>query len=179
MVPPAPPRVPQPYAGRSPSTSDAVPETPLPAVVPLGAEPLYPVSAVPVGHPHHELPLWVAEELGYLSTQAENLATPLPEGTTHTIIQPTIDVVGTFEVHPGLMSIDIDYGWMRAQETLARPDEGLAPIVTTATDTITVQRTRAWHLERRCMEGAAGMTPTRFAALEQIKAAVRSAVTCG
>ena len=103
--------------------------------------------AVPVGQPHHEAPLWLAEELGYLSTQAENLATPLPDGTINTIIQPTIDVVGTFEVHPGLMKIDIDYGRLRAEEALADLDEGMLPIVTQASDTITLQRDRAWHIE--------------------------------
>jgi hypothetical protein len=73
------------------------------------------------------------------------------------------------------MRIDIDYGWMRAQETLADTDDGLRPIVHAATDTITVQRTRAWHLERSSMEDG-GLTPTRLVALRQIKAAVRSAV---
>ncbi len=154
---------------------------PLAAALALDATRIFTVVAVPLRAPGDDrstrAPMWAARELGFLETQEANLAVPLPPGTTNTVIAPTLDVVGSFEVHRGLMSIDIDYGWMRAQETLARPDEGLAPIVTTATDTITVQRTRAWHLERRCMEDAAGMTPTRFAALEQIKAAVRSAVT--
>lgn len=86
--------------------------------------------------------MWAAKELGFLETQEENLVIPLPEGTTNSVIAPTLEVVGSFEVHRGLMAIDIDYGWMRAQETLAAPDDGMRPIVATATDTITLQRTR-------------------------------------
>ena len=50
------------------------------------------------------------------------------------------------------MPIDIDYGWMRAEETLAALDDGLRRIVTRCTDTITLQRTRAWHLEQALLE---------------------------
>ena len=148
---------------------------PLRAAAQLGAERIYTVVAVPISQPHHEAPLWVAEELGYLSTQAENLATPLPDGTTHTIIRPTIDVVGTFEVHPGLMKIDIDYGRLRAEEALADLDEGVLPIVTTASDTITLQRDRAWHIEHAAIvEG--GLSPAQLRELRRTKDAVHSAV---
>ncbi len=148
---------------------------PLRAAVQLGAERIYTVVAVPISQPRHEAPLWLAEELGYLSTQAENLATPLPSGTTHTIIQPTIDVVGTFEVHPGLMKIDIDYGRLRAEEALADLDEGLLPIVTTASDTITLQRDRAWHIENSAIADG-GISPEQLGDLRRTKEAVRSAV---
>ena len=151
---------------------------PLAAAVALDATRIFTVVAIPLRDADHDRPsrpMWAARELGFLETQEANLAIPLPEGTTNTVITPTLDVVGSFEVHRGLMRIDIDYGWMRAQETLADTDDGLRPIVTAATDTITVQRTRAWHLERRSMEQG-GLTPTRLVALRRIKAAVRSAV---
>jgi NTE family protein len=151
---------------------------PLAAAVALDATRIFTVVAVPLKDDEHERPsrpMWAARELGFLETQEANLAIPLPEGTTNTVIAPTLDVVGSFEVHRGLMSIDIDYGWMRAQETLAEPDEGLLPIVQQATDSIIVQRSRAWHLEQRCLLDGS-MSPTRRAALARIKAAVRSAV---
>lgn len=148
---------------------------PLRAAVQLGAERIYTVIAVPISEPHHKAPLWAAEELGYVSTQAENLATPLPEGTIHTIIQPTIEVVGTFEVHPGLMNIDIGYGHLRAEEALADLDEGLEPIVTKASDTITLHRDRAWHIENAAIVNGR-ITPAQLEALRRAKQAVRSAV---
>jgi predicted acylesterase/phospholipase RssA len=151
---------------------------PLAAAVALDATRIFTVVAVPLKDDEHERPsrpMWAARELGFLETQEANLAIDLPEGTTNTVIAPTLDVVGSFEVHRGLMAIDIDYGWMRAQETLAQPDEGLAPIVQQATDTITVQRSRAWHLEQRCLLDGS-MSATRREVLAQLKAAVRSAV---
>lgn len=151
---------------------------PLAAAVALDARRIFTVVAVPLRDPDHDKPsrpMWAARELGFLETQEANLAIDLPEGTTNTVIAPTLEVVGSFEVHRGLMAIDIDYGWLRAQETMADPDDGLLPIVTAATDALIVQRTRAWHLEQRCM-GERSMTPTRLAALREIKAAVRSAV---
>lgn len=151
---------------------------PLAAAVAVGADRIFTVVAVPLreeGHEGPSRPMWAARELGFLETQEANLAIELPPGTTNTVIAPTLDVVGSFEVHRGLMSIDIDYGWMRAQETLADPDDGLRPIVRLATDTVIVQRSRAWHLEQRCLEDGS-MSATRRSALRSIKTAVRSAV---
>ena len=153
---------------------------PLAAAVALEATRIFTVVAAPLRDDDGSErpargPMWAARELGFLETQEANLAIPLPEGTTNAVIAPTLDVVGSFEVHRGLMAIDIDYGWMRAQETLAAPDDGLGPIITSATDTIVAQRTRAWHLEQRCIDEDA-LSPTRLAALRSIKSAVRSAV---
>ena len=151
---------------------------PLAAALALDATRIFTVVAVPLHEPGEHAtraPMWAAKELGFLETQEANLAIPLPEGTTNSVIAPTLEVVGSFEVHRGLMAIDIDYGWMRAQETLAAPDDGLRPIVATATDTITLQRTRAWHLEQVCWNDGQ-MSATRLDALRAIKAAVHSAV---
>ena len=125
---------------------------PLRAAVDLGATDIYTLVAVPVRPPKRSLSLWAAESLGYLSTQAENLAVPLPDGVTNTVIQPTIEVVGSFEVHPGLMRIDIHYGRMRAEECTAGLDPGLDPIVKMASDTATTMRQLAWQLEQHCID---------------------------
>jgi hypothetical protein len=82
-------------------------------------------------------------------------------------------VVGTFEVHPGRMRIDIDYGWLRAQEAVADLDDGSRPILTTASDTIIELRQRAWSIEARLLEGS---DRSDLQELRTTKAAIRSAV---
>jgi len=148
---------------------------PLAAAVALGAEEIYTVIAVPVKEGRKSISLWSARQLGFVQTQADNLAAPLPEGARNTVITPTIEVVGSFEVHRGLMQIDIDYGRMRAEETLAELDDGQRRIVTECSDTVTVERDRAWHLEQACLLDGS-MSPERLEALRGLKASVRSAV---
>lgn len=148
---------------------------PLAAAVTLAPDRIFTVIAVPVSEPHRSASLWAAQELGFLSTQVENLATPLPAGTTNTVIEPTLEVVGSFEVHPGLMLIDIDYGRMRAEEALADLDDGARRIITEVSDTITLERDRAWHLEQTCIEDGSA-TPARVTALRDLKRSVCSAV---
>jgi predicted acylesterase/phospholipase RssA len=147
---------------------------PLAAAVTLGAERIFTTVAVRVRESRRSPSLWAAEELGYLSTQAENLAVPL-RGATNTLIEPTVEVVGSFEVHRGLMKIDIDYGRLRAEEVMADLDDGARPIATTASDTVTRLRYRAWHLEdAACRAGR--LEGARLERLRDLKRAVRSAV---
>lgn len=148
---------------------------PLAAAVQLGAERIYTVVAVPVRDDRQSISMWSAQQLGFVQTQAENLAVTLPDGCVNTVITPSIEVVGSFEVHRGLMQIDIDYGRMRAEETLADLDDGQRRIVSECSDTITIERDRAWHLEQICLTAGA-MTPERHEALRELKHAVRSAV---
>lgn len=146
---------------------------PLAAAVALEPERIFTLVASPVREPDHRAAVQVAERLGYLATQVENLATPLPEGTVNTVIQPTMLVVGTFEVHPGRMRIDIDYGWLRAQEAVADLDDGIRPILTTVSDTIIGLRQRAWSLENRLLDAR---DRSDLRELGAVKSAIRSAV---
>ena len=146
---------------------------PLAAAVALQPERIFTLAASPIREPDHRGAVRVAEELGYLATQVENLATPLPDGTTNTVIQPTMLVVGTFEVHPGRMRIDIDYGWLRAQESVADLDDGTRPILTAASDTIVGLRQRAWSIEDHLLGGG---DRTALGELQAVKSAIRSAV---
>lgn len=148
---------------------------PLQAAVDLGATQIFTLVAVPVHQVKKRLSLWAAESLGYLSTQVENLAVDLPDGTTNTVIQPTIEVVGSFEVHPGLMRIDIHYGRMRAEECTAGLDDGLDPIVKMASDTITTMRQLAWQLEQHCIDERR-IDAVHLDRLRALKASVRSAL---
>ena len=63
--------------------------------------------------------------IGVAERQLSNLAVRLPEGTTLTTIDPVVDVVGLFEVEPGLLRINRDYGWLRAADVLAEGDAGI------------------------------------------------------
>ena len=148
---------------------------PLRAAVDLGAADIYTLVAVPVRTPKRSLSLWAAESLGYLSTQAENLAVPLPDGVTNTVIEPTIEVVGSFEVHPGLMRIDIHYGRMRAEECTAGLDPGVDPIVKMASDTVTTMRQLAWQLEQHCIDERR-IDRVHRERLRELKRSVRAAV---
>jgi hypothetical protein len=73
------------------------------------------------------------------------------------------------------MAIDIGYGRMRAEEALADLDDGTSRIVTTASDTVTLERDRAWHLEHACLSDGT-MSDERRRALSDLKAAVGGAV---
>ena len=64
--------------------------------------------------------------IGVAERQIANLNVHLPEGTTLTTIDPVVDVVGLFEIEPGLLRINKDYGWLRAADLLADGDAGIA-----------------------------------------------------
>lgn len=85
--------------------------------------------------------------IGMAERQRENLATALPEGVTLTIIDPIVDVVGLFEVQPGLLRINKDYGWLRAADILAEGDATLVADVAAQTHRLIGARLQAWHLE--------------------------------
>jgi hypothetical protein len=58
-----------------------------------------------------------------------------------------VDVVGHFEVEPGLLRINKDYGWLRAADLLADGDPTLLSEIAEQTHVLTDARLRAWHLE--------------------------------
>jgi len=148
---------------------------PLQAAVDLGAERIFTMVACPVKPAKKSVSLWAAESLGYLSTQLDNLAVVLPDGVTNTVIEPTIDVVGSFEVHIGLMNIDIDYGHMRAVEVLSGLDEAVVPIASAASDSITLHRQLCWQLEDHAISSGV-MHRDVLERLRALKRSVRSAV---
>ncbi len=85
--------------------------------------------------------------IGMTERQRENLAVALPEGTTLTTIDPVVDVVGLFEVQPGLLRINKDYGWLRAADILAGGDATIRSEVSEKTHHLIRARLQAWHLE--------------------------------
>ena len=85
--------------------------------------------------------------IGMAERQRENLATVLPEGATLTTIDPIVDVVGFFEVQPGLLRINKDYGWLRAADIMAAGDPTLVAEMAAQTHHLIGARLQAWHLE--------------------------------
>ena len=99
--------------------------------------------------------------IGVAERQLSNLAVRLPEGATLTTIDPVVDVVGLFEVQPGLLRINKDYGWLRAADVLAEGDAGILADITDGTHAIAEARREAWRLEESLW---AGTSPEREAA---------------
>ena len=85
--------------------------------------------------------------IGVAERQISNLQVALPAGTSLTTIDPIVDVVGLFEVQPGLLRINKDYGWMRAADVLAEGDADMVADVAEGTHALVEARREAWRLE--------------------------------
>jgi len=130
---------------------------PVEAAVRLGAGRIFAVVAVPLATPTDARDFTAANlvdvvfravgTIGFTERQLSNLAAARPPGVTLTVIDPVVDIVGPFEVAPGLMTIDMDYGWLRAADVLAEVDEATRRQAAEATDLAVTARTQAWHLE--------------------------------
>jgi NTE family protein len=130
---------------------------PVRAAVQLGATRIIAVVAMPLEIPREERNFAESQAaqvgiramgvIGMAERQRENLATALPEGVTLTTIDPIVDVVGLFEVQPGLLRINKDYGWLRAADILAAGDPTLVADMAAQTHHLIGARLQAWHLE--------------------------------
>jgi len=130
---------------------------PVRAAANIGATRIIAVVAVPLTMARDERD-YAAAPLGYIGLrslgmigvaerQISNLNVALPAGTTLTTIDPIVDVVGLFEVEPGLLRINKDYGWLRAADVLAESDAGIRSDMADATHAIVEARREAWRLE--------------------------------
>ena len=105
-----------------------------------------------------------------LEATRANLRYPLADGAALRVIAPSVEIVGTFEVSPGLIAIAIDYGWLRAAEVTAGLTQEDVEHFGALSDTIAIQRARAWKLEEQLLhEGHSD-------AVEQTLAEVRQSV---
>jgi len=91
--------------------------------------------------------------IGVAERQLSNLSVNLPEGSSLTTIDPVVDVVGLFEVEPGLLRINKGYGWLRAADVLAEGDAGIIAGVAQDTHAIAEARREAWRLEEAIWPG--------------------------
>ncbi len=159
---------------------------PVDAAVRLGATRVFAVLAVPVAQPRDTTDylsatapavfLRAVGAVAFAERQLANLNPPLPPGTTVTVIDPLVDVVGPFEVSQGLMLLNMDYGWMRAADVLADVPAGIRERAAATTDAIVVARTQAWHREEAIWQ-AGGPAPGDQRALAALKTTIRDAVT--
>jgi predicted acylesterase/phospholipase RssA len=139
---------------------------PVRAAVQLGATRIIAVVAMPLELARDErdftngsaahIALRAMGMIGLADRQYENLATPRPDGTTLTTIDPVVDVVGIFEVQQGLLRINKDYGWLRAADILADGDTELKAGVADHTHVLIQTRVGAWDIEERLWSGASG-----------------------
>ncbi len=130
---------------------------PVRAAAALGATRIFAVVAVPLrlarderdytGSPLGYIGLRSMGMIGVAERQISNLDVALPEGTVLTTIDPVVDVVGLFEIQPGLLRINKDYGWLRAADVLAESDAGIRADMTDGTHAIVEARREAWRLE--------------------------------
>jgi predicted acylesterase/phospholipase RssA len=130
---------------------------PVEVAVSLGATKVVAVLAVPLLHGRDPRDFLDTSFLGiyqrcvnqiaFAEKQRENLGVPRPDGCELVVIEPTVDTVGAFEVNEGLMRIDLDYGALRAEETLADLDDETRARAMAFTDRAVVARDRAWYHE--------------------------------
>ena len=156
---------------------------PVAAAVALGARHIVAIVATTVATPPVERDYRDANfleihlrssQIMFSDHQRANLGVAVPDGTVVTAIAPTLDLVGAFEVNEGLMRIDMDYGALRAAETLAElaPDDRARAMV--LTDRAVAARDRAWFLEEDLWRG--DDSGGRLDALRRCKDEVRSAL---
>ncbi|MDQ1248865.1 MAG: Patatin-like phospholipase family protein [Actinomycetota bacterium] len=113
--------------------------------------------------------------------QRRDLAMHRPDGTRLIVIDPTILAIGLFETEPGLMNINIDYGWLRAcGETSKLRDDDRARAHELA-DLIVTGRLRSWYLEHGIGEdtgtdGSEGSGSGAARALESAKRLVATSL---
>jgi predicted acylesterase/phospholipase RssA len=158
---------------------------PVEAAVRLGAERIVAVLAVPlVQQPDRrdftklnlmEVFLRTVGSITFGDRQATNLRYPLPPGASLTVIDPVIDVVGPFEVAPGLMLLDMDYGWLRAADVLVPLTGDVRAEAAAATDALVTARVRCWHLEESVWRSGRADWRKK-AGIRDLKVAVKEAV---
>ena len=130
---------------------------PLAPAVTLGATDRYLVLADPLACPAPTMDYSSANlfevaaraeiTVNFYDQQRRDLAVDTPDGSTTTVIDPTVVAVSTFETEAGLLNINMDYGWLRAcGETAGLADDGRSQAHQLA-DRLVTGRIRSWYLE--------------------------------
>ena len=161
---------------------------PVRAASELGAKRIIAVVAVPLAVPRDDREYtaatagWIGLRamgmIGVAERQISNLNVALPAGTELTTVDPIVDIVGLFEVEPGLLRINKDYGWLRAADVLAAGEPGLVAAVADDTHTLAEARRDAWRLEEELWAAAdaPGDSPGTLALVREHKRRVRDLV---
>ena len=107
--------------------------------------------------------------VAFYGQQQRDLQAARSLGMAVTLIDPTVTVVSSFETEPGLLSVAMDYGWLRACAVTSPGSDATAH---RAADQIAAGRVRAWYLEA----GLGGSGTDVDAALKSAKAMVAAAL---
>lgn len=110
--------------------------------------------------------------VAFYEQQRRSLLVPRPPESTLTVIDPTVAVVSTFETSPGLLRINMDYGWLRACSVTADVDTADSQRAHLLADRITIGRLRSWYLE----EGVGGSGDAATTSLASAKALVATSL---
>ncbi|MFM2437676.1 MAG: hypothetical protein RLZ55_487 [Actinomycetota bacterium] len=130
---------------------------PLSAAQTLGVESCYAVLADPLACPPPtqdyaaadfvQVGLRAEMTVAFYGQQARELQAARAQGMSVTLIDPTVTVVSSFETEPGLLTIALDYGWLRACGVTAATDPSTVARSHAAADEIAAGRVRSWYLE--------------------------------
>ncbi len=127
---------------------------PMPAALSVGAQECYVILADPLACPPPPMDYGTADLLdvvvraestvAFYDQQRRDLVGAREHGVSVHLIDPTVTVVSSFETEAGLLTIDMDYGWLRAcGETAAGAHTARAHVLA---DQIATGRLRAWYL---------------------------------
>ena len=156
---------------------------PIAAAVSLGATHIYAVLAQALDQPPDMRDFSTATFLDLdlrtqmimvADLQRANLEVARPDGVGLTLIAPTVELVGAFEVNEGLMRLDMDYGHLRAQEATAAMDEATRAQAFALTDRIVVARDHAWFAEEALWRAPSASTGRSAATAADTLAQVRA-----
>lgn len=166
---------------------------PVEAAVGAGAGDITALLASPVGRARDEtdysdaslLTVYARSLVGIAVAEQQRMCLHYPraQGSRLRVIAPTVDVVGAFEVEPGLIMIDFGYGWLRAAEvdagftdlpTWEETASEDAQVLRGLSDTIATERERAWVLEEEILR--TGPRPALESALVEARTAVVTSV---
>ena len=150
---------------------------PLDPAIALGAEDIYLVLADPLQCPPPQIDYSTANmfEVGvraevtvaFYDQQRRDAQVKLPAGASITLIDPTVTAISTFETEPGLLTITMDYGWLRAcGETAGLTDPERRQAHQLA-DQIVIGRVRSWYLEAG-LGGSGADTDTALASAKKL-----------
>lgn len=92
-----------------------------------------------------------AQDITARELERVSLSSPTTRSSV-TFVEPTVNVLGLFEIEAALLKIDFDYGWLRAAEAMAELTSEERQALGAASDAIIQQRERAWFAEERILE---------------------------
>lgn len=156
---------------------------PLAPAIQLGADDVYvlladPLKCAPPAVDYSKTDMFhiyvrAMSSVAFFDQQRRDMLMPRPTGTTLTMIDPTVLVVSTFETKAGLLSINMDYGWLRAAGATSERSTDDQEQAHKLADLIAIGRMRSWYLE----DGMGGTGDDHDKALASAKNLIKTSLT--